>query len=108
MLECYDNERELLIGWAKFIERLEDYPVPKKKKHILELAGNCMLCEQEIDKFRIYYTIENQFVVIEKVEYDGTVNVLKGFSNHKSGHKKYPNQQRDIKKMKKDFKKKYS
>ena len=23
MLECYDNERELLIGWAKFIERLD-------------------------------------------------------------------------------------
>ncbi len=67
-----------------------------------------MLCEYEIDKFRIYYTIENQFVVIENIKYLGQVDILKGFSNHKSGHKKYPNQQRDIKKMKKDFKRKYS
>ena len=87
----------------KFLEYLEKRPIPLKKKHILELAGSSMLCEYPLDKLRFYYTIENQFVVIENIKYSGLVEVLKGYSNHKSGNKNYPNQQKDIKQLKKDF-----
>jgi len=91
-----------------FIDFLESDPVPKKKKHILDTTSNCFLCEYPIDKLRFYYTIENQFVVIEDIEYDGKVEVLKGYSNHKSGDSQnYPNQRRDIAKLKKEFKDKY-
>ena len=62
-----------------------------------------MLCELSVEKLRVYYTIENQFVVIEEIEYAGVVTILDGKHNHKSGDKHYPNQQKDIKKMKKDF-----
>lgn len=82
--------------------------MPRKKKHILEMTGNSLLCEYPIDELRFYYTIENQFVVIENIEYGGKVEVLKGYSNHKSGDKKNnPNQRRDIKRLKKDFRDKF-
>ena len=93
---------------VKFIDSLENNPVPKKKKHILDMTGNCFLCEYPIEELRFYYTIENQFVVIEDIEFNGVVEVLKGFSNHKSGNSKnYPNQRRDIGRLKKDFKDRY-
>lgn len=86
------------------INSLEQSPFPKNKSHILDLAGNSMLCELSIEKIRVYYTIENQFVVIENIEYDGVVSVLDGKLNHKSGNKSYPNQKKYIKKIKRIFK----
>lgn len=93
---------------VKFIDTLENNPIPKKKKHILDLAGNCFLCEYPLNELRFYYTVENQFVVIENIEYDGVVEVLDGYSNHKSGNSKnYSNQRKDIFKLKKNFKSKF-
>ena len=88
----------------KFIEFLEKSPIPKKNKHILDISGSSMLCEYSIDKLRFYYTIENQFVVIEDIEYKGIFEILEGHSNHKSGNRKnFPNQRKDIAKLKKWF-----
>lgn len=96
-----DSQQKQLVTTS--IDTLAESPFPKNKRHILELAGNSMLCELPVGTIRIYYTIENQFVVIEDIEYTGVVNILDGKLNHKSGSKNFPNQQRDIKKLKKKF-----
>lgn len=88
----------------KFLLDLETNPIPNNKKHILEVHGPSMLCEGAIDKLRFYYTIEDKFVVIEDIKYRGSVEIIEGKSNHKSGDKKnYPNQRRDISRLKKWF-----
>ena len=90
----------------KFISNLESNPIPKNRKHILETHGPSMLCEGSVDKLRFYYTIEDKFVVIEEIKYRGSVEVIEGHSNHKSGNKKnFPNQRRDISKLKEWFQK---
>jgi mRNA-degrading endonuclease RelE of RelBE toxin-antitoxin system len=94
------------------IKSLELDPFPRQKKHILETAGSSILCELPIDKLRIYYTVEDRFIVIEEIEYGkiiekeykGLVKILEGKSNHKSGNKEnYPNQRKDINRLKKWF-----
>ena len=88
----------------KMITFLENSPVPKNKKHILDTSGSSFLCEYPLEELRFYYTIENQFVVIEDIEYLGKVEILEGHSNHKSGDSKnYSNQQKTIKSLKKKF-----
>ena len=88
----------------KKIRVLEEDPFPRDKKHILASSGASLLCELSHQKWRIYYTIENCFVVIEDIEYDGTVSIIEGYNNHKSG-KGYPNQRKDIQRLKKNFRK---
>lgn len=94
------------------LEKLKFKPFPKNKKHILDTSQISLLCELSIDKLRIYYTIEDGFIVIEeiinkkikKIEYEGIVTLIEGQNNHKSGNKKnYPNQRRDIKRIKQWF-----
>ena len=88
----------------KMITFLENTPVPNNKKHILDTSGSSFLCEYPLEELRFYYTIENQFVVIEDVEYLGVVDILEGHSNHKSGSSKnFSNQQKKIKDLKKKF-----
>lgn len=77
----------------KKIKSLEENPYPSNKNHILASSGASLLCEMSYRKWRLYYTVENCFVVIEDIEYEGTVGILEGYSNHKSG-KGYPNQKR--------------
>lgn len=100
-----------------YIDSLEENPYPRTGRHVLDTSGNVRLCEGSVDKLRFYYTIENQFVVIEeiiddelvKVEYEGKVEVIKASNNHKSGNKQNnPNQRRDIKNLKIKFKDKHS
>ena len=87
-----------------FLLNLEINPIPKDKKHILETHGPSMLCEGTIDKLRFYYTIEDKFVVVEDIKYRGSVEVIQGKQNHKSGSRKnFSNQRRDISKLKKWF-----
>jgi hypothetical protein len=63
-----------------------------------------MLCEGAVDKLRFYYTIENKFIVIEDIKYRGSVEILEGHSNHKSGNRKnWSNQRKDILRLKKWF-----
>jgi len=81
----------------KELKKLEFDPFPRSKKHILETVGSSLLCELVVDKWRIYYTVEDRYIVIEEVEYEGVVKVVKGYSNHKSGNKQNnPNQRKDI------------
>lgn len=57
---------------------------------------------------RFYYEIRHGIIWINEVEYAGEVKVISGNKNHKSGNSQnYPNQNRDIKNLKKDFEKKY-
>jgi len=86
------------------IKKLELDPFPRQKKHILETVGSSLLCELSIDKLRIYYTVEDRFIVIEDIEYGGIVTLIEGKNSHKSGNKQNnPNQRRDISKLKKWF-----
>lgn len=86
------------------IKKLELDPFPRQKKHILETVGSSLLCELSIDKLRIYYTVEDRFIVIEEIVYKGIVTLIEGKNNHKSGNKlNNPNQRRDISKLKKWF-----
>ena len=86
------------------IRLLGESPYPRDKRHILASSGVSLLCELGYKKWRFYYTIENCFVIIEDIEYCGTVKILEGYGNHKSG-KGYPNQKKDIRRLKKIFKK---
>lgn len=98
-----DGKYKLKIN--KFIKQLSSEPIPRKNNHILDRTGSSMLCEYSIEELRFYYTIENQFVVIEDIEYKGVVEVLEGHSNHKSGSKKtWSNQRKDITRLRKWFK----
>lgn len=90
----------------KFIDSLEEKPIPKDKSHILEQNGPSMLCEGAVDKLRFYYTIEDKFVVVENIKYRGSVEVISGHSDHKSGNpQNYPNQRKYIAKLKDWFNK---
>ena len=81
-------------------------PVPKNKKHILDVNKNSFLCELAVDKIRIYYELTQGKTIINEIVYLGKVEVKDASNSHKSGNKKnYSRQQKDINKMKKDFKK---
>ena len=65
-----------------------------------------MLCELAFDKIRIYYILIQGKTIINDIEYLGKIKVEDASNSHKSGTKKnYLRQQKDINKMKKDFKK---
>ena len=86
------------------LEKLKYKPFPRNKKHILDSSQISILCELSVDNLRIYYTIEDGFIVIEEVEYEGIVTLIEGQNSHKSGNKQnYPNQRRDISRLKKWF-----
>ena len=112
-----DNlDGSIKVRVRSYIDSLEVDPNPRSGKHIIDISGNVRLCEGSVDKLRFYYTIENEFVVIEEiiddeltnVEYEGIVKVTKAAKNHKSGNKQNnPNQRRDIAKLKKEFKTKF-
>ena len=90
----------------KKINSLGLKPFPKDKKHILDIRSDRMLCELAFDKIRIYYTLVQGKTIINEIEYLGKVEVKDASNSHKSGNKKnYSRQQKDIKEMKKDFKK---
>ena len=88
-----------------FINFLSETPIPRNNKHILDRMGSSMLCEYGVDELRFYYTIENQFVVIENIEYKGIIELISGHSDHKSGNKQnFPNQRKYIARLRKWFK----
>jgi hypothetical protein len=69
---------------------------------------NCFSCELTIDKFRFYYEIEieEDKIYISNVRYQGRVIVLKVNRSHKAGsYGHHGRQQKDINKMKKNFRK---
>ena len=65
-----------------------------------------MFCEFSFKTIRIYYIITNKEIIIEKIKYLGTVDIIDLKNNHKSGNKQNnPNQQKYLNKEKKKFKK---
>jgi mRNA-degrading endonuclease RelE of RelBE toxin-antitoxin system len=65
----------------------------KKGYRILDVYKNVELWELRCSSHRVYYTVENGFIVIENIEYDGNIVVEK--ASHKNTQQKYIN---DIKK----------
>jgi hypothetical protein len=87
---------------VKNIKKLEMEPIPKDKKHIIEVKGNRYLCEMTIDKIRLYYEVAYNKVFI----FNGEVLVFSIEKNHKSGNSKnYPRQRNFIKRVKNFFQK---
>ena len=86
------------------LETLKKFPIPKDKNHILDINKNFFLCELDIDKYRIYYIVEYNKVIINKIKYRGNV-IIQYLKSHKSGSFKKWNKQRDfINWIKKKFK----
>lgn len=90
----------------KKIEELEKKPFPNKSKHILSTNRNQMLCELCFKTIRIYYILTKEEIIIEKIEYEGTIDVFDLEKRHKSGNKQNnPRQRKYINKTKKKFNK---
>jgi mRNA-degrading endonuclease RelE of RelBE toxin-antitoxin system len=100
-------DKEQNIRVLKKLVNLEDNPIPKDKKHIIDTKGAALLCEFTVDKLRFYYEISNGIIWINEVQFAGEVKVISGYANHKSGNKQNnPNQRRDIGFLRKLFGKK--
>ena len=90
------------------VESFKMNPLPKEKKHILDVRNGIYLCEFGIDKYRFYYEIHSGKIIIDKLEFDGKVIIDYSSKSHKSGSKKnYSRQQTFINWLKKKFKKKF-
>lgn len=89
----------------KKLNELKLKPFPSNKNHILSVCGSEMLCEIAYNTIRVYYVITREEIVIEKIVYEGFVNVYDLKKNHKSGNSRnYPNQRKFINKEKKSLK----
>ena len=54
-----------------FIDRFNKLKYDKKGYRLLDVSGRVELWELRCQSHRVYYTVENEFIVIENVEYDG-------------------------------------
>ena len=45
---------------------------------MLDVNKNIELWELRCSSHRVYYTVENRFIVIENIEYEGNIDVKKG------------------------------
>jgi len=68
----------------------------KKGYRLLDVHKNIELWELRCSSHRVYYTVENGFIVIENIEYDGDINI-----SH-AGNKN--TQKKDINKLKESIK----
>ena len=80
-----------------FLNRYNELKYNKKGYRQLDRSGNVELWELRCQSHRVYYTVENQFIVIENIEYEG--NILVCDTSNKN------QQQRKIDYLKKKFKK---
>jgi len=58
-----------------FLERFDKLKYDKTGYRLLDRSGNVELWELRCQSHRVYYTVENQFIVIENVEYKGNIDV---------------------------------
>jgi len=80
-----------------FLNRFNELKYDKGGYRQLDRSGNVELWELRCQSHRVYYTVENQFIVIENIEYEG--NILVCDTSNKN------QQQRKIDYLKKKFKK---
>ena len=57
------------------IDRINQLKYDKRGYRLLDVSGRVELWELRCQNHRIYYTVENQFIVIENIEYEGNINV---------------------------------
>jgi len=76
-----------------FKRRFDKLQEDKKGYRLLDVNKNIELWELRCSSHRVYYTVENEFIVIENIEYDGNI-VVKSGGNKNS-------QSRDINYLKK-------
>jgi len=60
-----------------FKKRFDELQHNKKGYRLLDVFKNIELWELRCSSHRVYYTVENGFIVIENIEYDGNINVDK-------------------------------
>ena len=90
----------------KKIDELRLKPFPTRKEHVLSVNRNEMLCELSYKIIRIYYIITREEIIIEKISYEGRINIFDLKKDHKSGNKQNnPNQRKYINKEVKKFRK---
>lgn len=61
-----------------FIDRFNQLKYNKNGYRLLDISGRVELWELRCASHRVYYTVENQFIVIENIEYEGSISVDKG------------------------------
>lgn len=59
----------------KVLDRIDELEENPKRGRLLDKSGMVDLRELKYGSFRIYFTIENKFVVINDIEYEGEVEV---------------------------------
>ena len=99
------RNKKISERFDKIIEGFKEDPLPKHKKHILDVIKGVYLCEFRIDKYRFYYEIRSGKIIINNIEVKGKVIINHTSNSHKSGDKKnYPRQRNFITWLKKKFK----
>jgi mRNA-degrading endonuclease RelE of RelBE toxin-antitoxin system len=76
-----------------FKKRFEKLQYDKKGYRLLSVSKNIELWELRSLSHRVYYTVENGFIVIDNIEYEGNIRVR--------DHSNKNQQQRTINKLKK-------
>ena len=78
-----------------FTRKIDKLKENKKGYRLLDVYRNIELWELRCSSHRIYYTVENKFIIIENIEYEGNISVSKAGTKNR--------QIEIIKKMKKDI-----
>lgn len=78
-----------------FKKRFEKLEHNKKGYRLLDVSGHIELWELRSLSHRVYYTVENNFIVIDSIEYEGNIAIVDA-SNKNA-------QQRTINKIKKSL-----
>ena len=69
-----------------FINRFNELKYNKSGYRQLDRYKNIELWELRCSNHRVYYTVENQFIIIENIEYEGNINVQNaGNKNRQQG-----------------------
>lgn len=58
-----------------FIDRFNKLKYDKTGYRLLDRSGMVELWELRCQSHRVFYTVENQFIIIENIEYEGNISV---------------------------------
>ena len=58
-----------------FVKRFTQLQTDKQGYRLLDMSGKVELWELRCQSHRVYYTVENQYIVIENIEYKGSILV---------------------------------
>jgi len=66
-----------------FLKRFKKLETNKKGYRLLDTHKSIELWELRSKSHRVYYTVENGFIVINTIEYDGTISVCDAGNKNK-------------------------